>query len=159
MDKSGPPVSNARPSLLLVDDQQSIRHMLSAGLKAHGFEVFTAASGEKALALCEAYAGTLDLLLTDIGLTPHELWPDSASQDSLAHGVAVAQRALELRPALKVVLFTGHSDDHLKRLGLGLDGFVLLRKPCPLNTLVATLRKLLSSPAFHTAPIVAPESP
>jgi len=153
MDESRLPVSNARPTLLLVDDQQSIRYMLSAGLKAHGFDVFTAASGEKALALCEAHAGPLDLLLTDIGLTPHELWPDSEAHDSLPHGVAVARRALELRPALKVALFTGHSDEHLKRLGLCLDGFVLLRKPCPLNTLVAALCTLLSDTPSPTSPL------
>ena len=63
MDESKLPVSNARPTLLLVDDQQSIRYMLSAGFKAHGLGVFTAASGEKALAFCEAHAGPLDLLL------------------------------------------------------------------------------------------------
>jgi two-component system OmpR family response regulator len=156
MDEPTASVDNARPTLLLVDDQQSIRYMLSAGLKAHGFEVFTAASGEKALALCEGYAGPLDLLLTDIGLTPHELWQESAAHESLPHGVAVAHRALELRPSLKVILFTGHSDGHLKRLGLCLDGFVLLRKPCPLNTLVTTLRTLLSD--TPSSPVSEPKS-
>lgn len=142
---------NDKPTLLLVDDQHSIRFMLSAGLKAHGFEVLTAASGEKALAFCEAYQGSLDLLLTDIGLTPYGLWSDSVDDTILAHGVALAQRALELRPALKVVLFTGHSDAHLQRLGLNMDGFLLLRKPCPLAMLVGVLHQLLTrTPATHS---------
>jgi DNA-binding response OmpR family regulator len=34
----------SKPTILLVDDQHSIRHILSAGLKASGFEVLTAGS-------------------------------------------------------------------------------------------------------------------
>jgi CheY-like chemotaxis protein len=105
-------MSNAKPTILLVDDQHSIRHILSAGLKANGFEVLTAASGEKALALCERCEEPIDLLLTDIGLTPHEFWPKPAMEECVPHGVAVAERALKIRPSLKVALFTGHSDQH-----------------------------------------------
>jgi DNA-binding response OmpR family regulator len=57
-------MSHFKPTILLVDDQHSIRHILSAGLKANGFEVLTAASGEKALAFCEGFEGPIDLLLS-----------------------------------------------------------------------------------------------
>jgi DNA-binding NtrC family response regulator len=139
-------MSSSKPTILLVDDQHSIRHMLSAGLTAHGFEVLTAASAEKALAFCEGFEGPIDLLITDISLTPQELWPENTTQDGVPHGVAVAEQALQLRPSLKVLLFTGHSDQHLARLGLKTDGFLLLRKPCSLPTLVDTCRQLLNTP-------------
>ena len=139
-------MSNDKPTILLVDDQHSVRHILSAGLKAHGFEVLTAASAEKAIAFCEGYEGHLDLLLTDISLTPKNLWPSHPTQDDVPHGVAVAERAIQLRPSIKVALFTGHSDQHLDRLGLRTDGFLLLRKPCNLLTLVDTCRQLLNTP-------------
>ena len=138
--------SHAKPTILLVDDQHSIRHILSAGLKANGFEVLTAATGEKALAFCEGFEGSIDLLLTDIGLTPQELWPEPAMDECVPHGVAVAERALTIRPSMKVALFTGHSDQHLTRLGLRTDGFLLLRKPCSLSTLVDVCRQLLTKP-------------
>lgn len=96
-----------QPTILLVDDQHSIRHMLSAGLKAHGFDVLTAASAEQALALCAGFEGPIDVLLSDISLMPQELWPENAPQDAIPHGVAVAERALQLRPSLKVALLTG----------------------------------------------------
>jgi DNA-binding NtrC family response regulator len=144
-------MSNSKPTILLVDDQHSIRHILSAGLAAHGFEVLTAASAEKALAFCEGFEGPIDLLLSDISLTPQELWPEKATPDVVPHGVAVAQRALQLRPSLKVVLFTGHSDQHLTRLGLKTDGFLLLRKPCSLPTLVDMCRQLLKTPVSATS--------
>ena len=112
--------------------------------RAIGFEVLTAASAEKALAFCEGFEGRIDLLLSDISLTPQDLWPLNTTQDGVPHGVAVAERALQLRPSLKIVLFTGHSDQHLTRLGLKTEGFLLLRKPCSsLPTLVDTCRQLL----------------
>lgn len=140
-------MSTFKPTILLVDDQHSIRHILSAGLKANGFEVLTAASGEKALAFCEGFEGPIDLLISDIGLTPQELWPRNPMEECVPHGVAVAEQALKIRPSLKVALFTGHSDQHLARLGLRTDGFLLLRKPCSLSTLVDICRKLLKRPA------------
>lgn len=136
-------VDERRPTILLVDDHPSIRLILTAGLKAHGFDVLTAATAEKAMALCEAFDGPIDLLLADVGLTPQDLWPAEGSDDSIPHGVALAERALTIRPSLKVVLFTGYSDERLKRLGSATERFLLLRKPCGLPTLIKTFRELL----------------
>lgn len=140
-------MSRSKATILLVDDQHSIRHILSARLKANGFEVLTAASGEKALAFCEGFEGPIDLLLSDISLTPQELWAENGTEESGSHGVAVVERALKIRPSLKVALFTGHSDQHLMRLGLRTEGFVLLRKPCSLSALVDVCRQLLNAPS------------
>jgi CheY-like chemotaxis protein len=136
-------VDRRRPTVLLVDDHPSIRLILSAGLKAHGFDMLTAATAEKAMALCEAFDGPIDILLADVGLTPQDLWPGEGTDDSIPHGVALAERALTVRPSLKVILFTGYSDERLKRLGAATERFVLLRKPCGLPTLINTFRELL----------------
>jgi CheY-like chemotaxis protein len=135
-----------RPTILLVDDHPSIRLILSAGLKAQGFDVLTAATAEKAMALCEAFDGPIDLLLADVGLTPQELWMAVAGDDSIPHGVALAERAVQCRPTLQVVLFTGYSDERLTRLGADVQRFVLLRKPCGLPILINTFRQLLQDP-------------
>ena len=146
-----------RPTILLVDDHPSIRLILSSGLQAHGFDVLTAAAGEKAMALCEAFDGPIDLLLADVGLTPQELWPAEGSDDSIPHGAALAERAIHVRPKMKVVLFTGYSDERLERLGAATGGFMLLRKPCGLPTLINTFRRMLEKKSkekdgvFHAA--------
>ena len=140
-----------RPTVLLVDDHPSIRLILSAGLKAHGFDVLTAGTAEKAMALCEAFGGPIDILLSDVGLSPQELWPVPGADDSIPHGVALAERGVRLRPAIKVVLFTGYSDERLKRLGADINRFFLLRKPCGLQTLVTTFRQLLQPSRKHSA--------
>jgi CheY-like chemotaxis protein len=136
-------VPDRRPTILLVDDHPSIRLILSAGLKAHGFDVLTAATGEKAMALCEAFDGPIDLLLADVGLTPQELRPGEGADDSIPHGAALAERAIHIRPKMNVVLFTGYSDERLERLGAATGEFMLLRKPCGLPTLINTYRRML----------------
>lgn len=145
-------ITGSRPTILLVDDQHAIRHMLSAGLKAQGFDVLTAGSAEKAMAFCAGYEGRIDLLLSDISLTPPELWPETPTSNGVPHGLAVVEQARRLRPSLKVVLFTGHSDQHLAKLGLKTDGFLLLRKPCNLSLLISTFRQLLNISATSTEP-------
>lgn len=141
------------PTILLVDDHPSIRLIISAGIKAQRFNVLTAATAEKAMALCEAYEGTIDLLLTDIGLTPQELWPPEGD-GSIPHGVALAEQAMRLRPNLRVILFTGYSDERLAQLGPGMERFTVLRKPCGLPMLIQTFRQLLDEPVKTSGSVV-----
>lgn len=141
-------------TILLVDDHPSVRLIISAGIKAQGFNVLTAATAEKAMALCEAFEGVIDLMLADIGLTPPELWP-SNMDDSIPHGIALAERVMRIRPHLKVILFTGYSDDRLARLAPDIQRFTLLRKPCGLPTLIQTFRRLLDKPEQQSDPNVS----
>jgi len=130
-----------QPTILLVDDHRSLR-----------FDVLTAGTGEKAMAYCEGFDGPIDLLLTDVGLTLPVLWPGEGTDSSIRHGVALATRALQIRPALKGVLLTGDSRDRLKRLGAATERFVLIQKPCDLPTLVTTFRQLLQEGSLDLTP-------
>jgi hypothetical protein len=67
--------------------------------------------------------------------------------DAIPHGVALAMRARKIRPSLKVVLFTGYSDERLKRLTGEINEFQVLRKPCELTFLIQTFRQLLEGTA------------
>jgi two-component system cell cycle sensor histidine kinase/response regulator CckA len=53
-------------TLLVVDDEEVLRHFLQRVLHRAGYEVFLAASGYEALALLAAAEGTIDLVITDI---------------------------------------------------------------------------------------------
>ena len=135
-------MEHRKPTILLVEDQPTVRFMLHAGLTAHGFAVFMAGTGEKALALCEGADGPIDLLLTDIGLTRPHCW--TPEPGAMVHGVSLARTAVKVRPSLKVILLTGHTDETLKTLGDdGAIEFPVLRKPCDLSILVRSLRQLL----------------
>ena len=135
-------MEHRKPTILLVEDQPTVRLMLHAGLSARGFDVLMAGTGEKALALCKGVDGPIDLLITDIGLTRPQCWTPDA--DAMVHGIALADAALTVRPSLKVLLLTGHSDEIVEKLDNGRPvQFPLVRKPCDLSTLVATVRQLL----------------
>ena len=137
----------SRGTILLVDDNPSVRLIISAGLRANGFDVLAAGTAEKALAFCEGFDGTIDILLSDIGLTPPDLWATETGDEAIPHGVALAVRARQIRPSLKVVLFTGYSDERLNRLTGEIKEFPVLRKPCELTFLIQTFRQLLEGTA------------
>lgn len=52
--------------LLLVEDDALVRFAMLRGLLASGYRVLAAATGEEAMALCEAHEGAIDLLITDM---------------------------------------------------------------------------------------------
>ena len=81
--------------ILIVDDDESIRRMLSAVLAREGFQTVTAEDGEKGLALFRSHSP--DIVLMDIrmpGLT----------------GIEAMSAMLELRPGAAVILMTAYAD-------------------------------------------------
>jgi DNA-binding NarL/FixJ family response regulator len=129
-------------TVLLVDDHPSIRLMISAGLKANGFCVLAASTGEQALDICRTHPGAIDVLLSDLGLTPNELKRDEgqSADDPITNGLTLVKRALGLRPSVKVVLFSAHSDQNLTALGVFEQPWKVLRKPVDLQVLIRTIR-------------------
>jgi two-component system cell cycle sensor histidine kinase/response regulator CckA len=87
------------PSILVVDDEESVRGVAARLLERLGYAVYVAASGHHALDLAEAL-GSVELLLTDVrmpGMTGPEL---------------VERLALQL-PTVRVLYMSGYVDDHL----------------------------------------------
>ena len=141
-------VEATQPTVLLVDDHPSIRLMISAGLKANGFEVLTAGNGEEALEICRTHPGTIEVLLSDLGLTPNELKRDDeqSGNEPITNGLTLVKRALGLRPSVKVVLFSAHSDQNLEALGVFEHPWKVLRKPVDLHVLILTLQESVRPP-------------
>jgi len=139
---------NTQPTVLLVDDHPSIRLMLSAGLKANGFIVLAASSGEQALDICRTHSGAIDVLLSDLGLTPNELKRDKepSGDEAITNGLTLVKRALGLRPSVKVVLFSAHSDQNLAAMGAFEQPWKILRKPVDLQVLIRTLQESVMLP-------------
>src|ERR1700744_3464637 len=92
-------------TILVVDDAEVLRPLLTEVLESYGYRVLLAASGPEALAVAEQAPGPIDLLLTDLvmpGMSGHEL----------------AGRLSERLPALKVLFTSGYPDDASLRAGL-----------------------------------------
>ena len=86
-------------TILLVEDEESLRELVSATLAEAGYAVIAAASGLEALALWELHAERVDLVLTDM------VMPEGIS------GRQLAERLLAARPGLKIIYTSGYSLD------------------------------------------------
>jgi PAS domain S-box-containing protein len=92
--KPGPAVVG-RETILLVEDEESVRRFAKHALERHGFHVIEAASAEQALSTVAAIDAAIDLLLTDV-VMPHVSGPE------------LAGRLQQTRPDLPVLYMSGY---------------------------------------------------
>ena len=112
--------------ILLVDDDDAVREVTGSRLRALGFEVAEAASGEAALAALERGDG-LALLLLDLAMPG-------------MNGAEVAHRARARQPTLPLLFLTGHPDQAaLREFG----DAMILQKPVDDAQLASRLRAAL----------------
>ena len=116
------------PRLLVVDDEPSIRDLLSASLRYAGYDVVTAADGAEALAQAERHRP--DLVVLDVML------PD-------IDGFAVTRRLRERGRDMPIVFLTARDDVEDKVAGLTVGGDDYVTKPFSLEEVVARIRAVL----------------
>jgi len=92
--------ARGRETILLVEDEESVRKVTQRILDAHGYRVLSAASPMEAELLFQQYQGDISLLLTDI------IMPGCT-------GVELHQRLHALDPSLRALLMSGYSGDAL----------------------------------------------
>jgi two-component system, cell cycle sensor histidine kinase and response regulator CckA len=129
------PAAAARGSetVLLVEDEDSVRELVQELLEAVGYHVLTAARPADALRLADDYAGPLHLLVTDV-VMPQMGGPD------------LAQRLKGLRPDLKVLYLSGYSPGIVADRGVLEDGAMFLQKPFSADALESKVRETLDTP-------------
>jgi signal transduction histidine kinase/ActR/RegA family two-component response regulator len=122
----------AAETVLLVEDEESVRALARTILMRAGFTVLEAADGRAAVELVRGHTGELHALLTDV-VMPGGL-----------NGVQVAAAVRNLRPTIRVVYMSGYTDNAL--VGRGLEdveaGFI--QKPFTAAALVDALAEALA---------------
>jgi len=121
-------------TVLLVEDEDTVRSVVRGVLQSSGYNVLEAASGEEALGVCEGHRGPIHLVVTDVvmpGISGREL----------------AERLAERIPDLRVLYMSGHTDDSVLRHGVMTGGGAFLQKPFSPEVLVRRVRELLDTPA------------
>ena len=131
-------VADAMPRLLLVEDNEMNRDMLSRRLERSGFHVLVATDGEEGVAM--ARSEVPDLVLMDMSLPVLDGWE--------------ATRRLKASPAtahIPIIALTAHamSSDREKALEAGCDDYDT--KPIELPRLLAKIQALLSDAAGDSA--------
>jgi two-component system KDP operon response regulator KdpE len=115
-------------SVLVVDDESSLRKTLRTSLTESGFAVEEASSGEEALRSVQGRA--FDLVLLDINMSGMD-------------GIRACSRIREVSPRAGIIMITvrDQDDDKVRALEAGADDYVT--KPFKLRELVARLRAVL----------------
>jgi PAS domain S-box-containing protein len=126
------PTAGARAgeTILVVDDEATIRMLVTEVLHEQGFTTIEAPDGPSGLKILESDM-PVDLLITDVGL------PGGMN------GRQLADAARHLRPALKVLFITGYAETAVIGEGQLEPGMHVLTKPFPMEALASRLEQIL----------------
>ena len=117
-------------TVLIVEDDVTVRHLVVSMLKSSGYNVIAPDTPHEALRICNEFSTSLDLLLTDIVLPETD-------------GVEVAEKAVASRPNLRVLFMSGYTEHPVLRLP-GFDREApFIQKPVTKAALTAQVREVL----------------
>jgi CheY-like chemotaxis protein len=122
-----------KETVLVVEDEESVRNLCATVLRSIGYHVLVAASAEEGLAIADREDGSTDLLITDVVL------PKLSGSD-------IAQRLRRRQPHLKVLFISGYPQNMLARHGVQDLSPAFLRKPFAPQVLAKKVRSLLDQP-------------
>jgi DNA-binding response OmpR family regulator len=118
----------ARPTVLLVDDEESVQKLLAYPLEREGYRVVQARDGEEALVRYRAEP--IDLVILDLMLPRLD-------------GLAVCRQLREERSAVPIIMLTARGDEGDKVLGLELGADDYITKPFSIREFMSRVRALL----------------
>jgi PAS domain S-box-containing protein len=125
-----PTVAHGTETILLVEDETSVRALAQTALRSHGYSVLEAASGDQAIRLAGVYAGRIHLLIADVVMP-------------VASGSKVVEEIVARDPAVKVLYVSGYTSDVVVRHGVIEDRVDFLQKPYTPLTLCQKVREIL----------------
>jgi len=119
-------------TILVVEDEESLRTLVRTVLRANGYLVLEASRGEEALQICKHQDGIIHLMLTDM------VMPQMSGRE-------LATRVARVRPETKVLFMSGYTDNAVVHQG-GLDeGTPFIQKPFTPDTLTRKVREVLAA--------------
>ena len=116
--------------VLVIDDEPTIRMLISEVLEEQGYAVVEASDGPSGMRILQS-AARIDLLITDVGL-PNGM-----------NGRQVADAARQTRPALKVLFITGYAENAVVGNGHLDKGMQVIAKPFAMDVLAQKIRELV----------------
>jgi PAS domain S-box-containing protein len=118
-------------TVLLVEDEESVRELVRHTLVSKGYSVLEAEHGEAGLEVAANYSNPIEILITDV------VMPGMG-------GRALAQEMLKAHPKMKVLFLSGYTEDAVIQ-GVLEPGTAFLQKPFTLQALSKKVREVLSS--------------
>lgn len=127
-----PSAPQGKETVLLVEDEASVRALAETILKRLGYNVLVADSGPAAIALWKERSGAVDVLLTDV------IMPQMS-------GGELAHKLREMAPHLRVLFMSGYTDDMIASHGVLAGETQLIQKPFTAEALGRKLRAVLDA--------------
>ena len=125
-----PAVVGGSETILLAEDEETLRGLAERVLSKNGYRVLTARDGAEAIKLLEAYEGTIHLVVTDVVMPK-------------AGGRQVAEKAARKFHEIKVLYISGYTDDAIVLNGVLEAEVAFLQKPFSPDALVQKVRQVL----------------
>jgi PAS domain S-box-containing protein len=140
-----PDLPRGTETILLAEDDPSLREMSATLLRRLGYTVLTAVDGIEALSLKQQRdIGHIDLLFTDV-VMPH------------MSGKELSDRIQRIYPQTKILFTSAYTENAIVHHGVLNPGVMLLQKPFTPSALANKIREVLDRPV--TPPIPAPSLP
>jgi len=129
-DSSAIPEMGGSETVLLVEDEESVRQLVRETLQSRGYHVIEAQNGEQALRAANEMNGPIHLLLTDV------VMPGMGGKE-------LAQQILQEHPGTRVLFLSGYAEDTMVPDGILDSGSAFLQKPFTLQNLARKVREVL----------------
>jgi len=117
-------------TILLVEDEEAVRTMISRVLQSSGYRVLEACQGKEAIEVCQKHQGLIHLMVTDV------IMPQMSGRE-------LAERMATVRPEMKVLFMSGYPDNAIVHHGVLDPGTAFLQKPFTLSALESKVREIL----------------
>ena len=120
-------------TILLVEDDDRVRALVSNMLRKNGYTVLLASAGDQALEIAARHRGRIHLLLTDVVMPG-------------LNGRILSERLTASRPDTRELYMSGYSDDAILRHGVRKAAAHFIQKPFSIDALAHKIRETLSAP-------------
>jgi signal transduction histidine kinase len=117
-------------TILVVEDEASVRDLVKGVLERQGYSVLEARDGLEALEVCERHSGPIDLTLTDV------VMPQMSGKE-------LAARLKEKYPEMKVIFMSGYTEDSAIRSRILEKSAAFVQKPFGPEALARRVREVL----------------
>ena len=124
------PTHGGTETILLVEDEESVRQLVRDTLTAKGYRVLEGENGESGLAVAGRHSDKIELVITDV------VMPGMGGRE-------MVKQLAETRPGTKVLYLSGYTEDAIVSDGSIEKGTAFLQKPFTLQSLSRKVREVL----------------
>ncbi len=129
---AGDSQSRGNETILVVEDEDFVRTLVTKILSRKGYNVLEARNGGEALLICEQYQQSIDMLISDL-VMPH------------MDGNKLAARLKQERPGIRLLLMSGYPDKTIRERGAPDPAIAFIHKPFNAETFGRKVREILDS--------------